>query len=267
MIRRGKKNVLGVLVDAVDYEAAIEAVMEAARRRKPFSVTALAVHGVMEGVMDPELRHRLNNTDLVTPDGQPVRWAVNLLYRAGLEDRVYGPELTQRICRRAERDGLPVYFYGSTAAILEDLRQNLAKKFPRLNVAGMEASKFRKIKPDEREAVVARILASGAAIVFVGLGCPRQEIWCYEFRERLSTPVVAVGAAFPFLAGTVKQAPKWMGRRGLEWLYRLMMEPRRLWRRYVFLNPSYLCLLLLQAVGIVRFRDLGSRPQHDVSFG
>jgi N-acetylglucosaminyldiphosphoundecaprenol N-acetyl-beta-D-mannosaminyltransferase len=267
VIRQGKKNVLGVLIDAVDYEAAIEAVVEAAWGRRPFSVTALAVHGVMEGVMDRELRHRLNSTDLVTPDGQPVRWAMNLLYGASLEDRVYGPELTLRICERAEREGLPVYFYGGTTTILDGLRRSVARRFPRLIVAGMEASKFRKITSEEKQTVVARILASGAAIVFVGLGCPRQEIWCYEFRERLSIPVLAVGAAFPFLAGTVRQAPQWMGRRGLEWLYRLVMEPRRLWRRYILLNPSYLCLLLLQAGRIVRFSDPGSRPQHDVSFG
>jgi N-acetylglucosaminyldiphosphoundecaprenol N-acetyl-beta-D-mannosaminyltransferase len=243
----GKRNVAGVLVDAVDYEAAVNRVVSAARRGESYAATALAVHGVMTGARDPEQAYRLNHLDMVTPDGQPVRWALNWLYGAQLTDRVCGPELMSRICEAAADEGLLIYLYGSRPEVLNRLEDSLRDRFPKLRIAGSEPSKFRRTTPQERDEIVERIRSSGAAITFVGLGCPRQEVFAYEYREALRMPVVAVGAAFDFHAGVLRRPSRLVQRIGLEWLYRLLQEPRRLWRRYVLLNPQYLGRLTLQA--------------------
>ncbi|MFC7546263.1 WecB/TagA/CpsF family glycosyltransferase [Plantactinospora sp. GCM10030261] len=252
MIAQGKRNVLGVLVDAVDYEAAAEQVVGAARDRRPFALTALAVHGVMTGVLDPPHNARLNSFDLVTPDGQPVRWALNLLHGAGLADRVYGPTLTLRVLQRCADEGLPVYLYGSTEPTLARLVPALERMFPALKLAGVEPSKFRTARPAEDVEIADRIRASGARLVLVGLGCPRQEVFAYAMRPLLDMPLLAVGAAFDYHAGLLRTPPPWMQRAGLEWFWRLGLEPRRLWRRYVILNPAYLARLLAQRTRLWR---------------
>lgn len=262
-----KRNIVGILMDVVDYEAAVDFVGRAAREKRGTAISALAVHGLMTGVLDGEHKFRLNHFDLLVPDGQPVRWALNLLHHAKLSDRVYGPKLTLKICARAAADGIPVYFYGSTPEILASLRQALEKMFPNLPVAGMEPSKFRRLTPGEKLELANRIRASGAAITFVGLGCPRQEVFAFEFREILGMPILAVGAAFQFLAGKMPQAPSWMQAAGLEWLFRLASEPKRLWRRYVYLNPAYVFLVTLQALGFRQFSSNGRAPIGDVLCG
>ena len=267
MPKPGKQNVLGILMDAVDYEAAENAIVEAAFQRRTMAVSALAVHGLMTGVFDPEQKFRLNQFDLLAPDGQPVRWALNLLHRAGLKQRVYGPNLTLRLCERAAEEGLPVYFYGSTSEVLASLRNALHERFPKLIIAGMEPSKFRRLLPEEKREVATRITSSGAAITFVGLGCPRQETFVYEFRDLLAMPLLAVGAAFPFIAGASSQAPIWMQDNGLEWLFRLASEPKRLWQRYLLLNPAYLFLVTLQAFNLSHFRTEGQAPLRELLYG
>lgn len=244
-----KRNVLGVLVDATDYAEATELILAAARERRPFTVSALAVHGIMTGVDDPEHRHRLNSFDLIVPDGQPVRWMLNAAHGAGLTDRVYGPFLTMRVCAAAAAEGLPIYLFGSTAAVQERLRKALEEKYPGIVIAGGQASRFRAASAEEVAADAAAIRASGARLVLCGLGCPRQEVWAYEMREALGMPILAVGAAFDFLAGQLSMAPPWMQARGLEWLYRLGAEPRRLWRRYLILNPRYALRCARQLAG------------------
>ena len=262
-----KKSVLGILIDPVDYSAAVERVMEAARNRRGAAISAMAVHGIMTGVSDPEHKYRLNSFDLLVPDGQPVRWLLNLKHGAGLRDRVYGPSLTLRVCERAACDGVPVFFYGSTPSVLESLRKNLLAKYPGLIIAGTEPSKFRNLTPQEKTELAGRIQKSGARIVFVGLGCPRQEIFAYECREAISLPLLAVGAAFPFIAGELKQAPRKLQDLGLEWLFRFTREPRRLWRRYLFLNPAYLVLAGLQTTGLRKFPTEGRRPTREILYG
>ncbi len=262
-----KRSVIGIFIDAVDYQSTVEFVMRAARERRGAAISAVAVHGLMTGVLDGEQKFRLNRFDLLVPDGQPVRWALNLLHHGKLSDRVYGPNLTLRICQRAAADGLPVYFYGSTPETLAALRTALAKKCPGLRIAGMEPSRFRRLSPNEKGELVNRIRQSGAAITFVGLGCPRQEVFAFEFREMLGMPILSVGAAFPFLAGMVPQAPAWMQGAGLEWLFRLGTEPRRLWRRYVYLNPAYIFLVALQALRISQFEIPERRPIGEVLYG
>ena len=256
MIDGGKRDVLGVMVDAVDYPAAVERTLAAAREGRPYAVSALAVHGVMTGVRDPAHRRRLNALDLVTPDGQPVRWALNWLHGCGLSERVYGPELTLRLCAGAAQEGLPVYFYGSRQEVLEALCARLQQRFPELRIAGAEPSQFRRLAADEVEAVVARVRASGAKVAFVGLGCPRQEVFAYELREALSMPVVAVGAAFDYHAGLVDEPPRWMQDRGLQWSYRLKQDPKRLWRRYLLLNPDFAARLVGQKLHLWRPRPV-----------
>jgi len=267
MIDAGKRSVLGVLVNIIDYDAAVQTIETAVLNRSALSVSALAVHGVMTGVLDREQRYRLNQFDLITPDGQPVRWALNLLHHAGLRNRVYGPDLALKVCQLAERKGYSLYLYGSSAPVLAQLQANLRQQLPDLQIVGAEPSLFRQLIPDEKSALIERIKQSQADIVFVGLGCPRQEVWAYEFRDALQKPILAVGAAFDFLAGNKPQAPSWMQRYGLEWLFRLVYEPRRLWRRYLLLNPAYLALLALQKLGLHRFDTQGTQPLSDLLYG
>ena len=259
MIDRGKKMVIGIMVDAIDYEGALARILEAAREGRRFAVSALAVHGVMTGVQDSQHKYRLNSFDLIVPDGQPVRWALNLIHRARLADRVYGPELTLRTLKMAEEHGLPIYLYGTTSGMLENLTARLRQLYPKLVVAGSEPSKFRAIDALERQELSKRIVASGAKLVFVGLGCPRQEVFAYEMKQTLTMPLIAVGAAFAFIAGDLPQAPPALQRVGLEWLYRLKQEPHRLWRRYLLLNPYYVGLLVSQYLGY-KFSTTGARP-------
>lgn len=249
MIDEGKHDLLGVAIDAVDYDAACERIIAAAREREPFAVSALAVHGIIEGVNDPELLHRLNDLDVVTPDGQAVRWALNWLHGTTLTDRCYGPTLMLRLCAAAADAGLAIHLYGSVESTLTPLVRNLETRFPDLTVADAVPSQFARVSSDDLDAIAARITASGARLVFVGLGCPRQEVFAYEIRTRVSMPVVAVGAAFDYHAGLLVEPPAVVQRLGLQWLWRLVSEPRRLWRRYLSTNPKFVAGVLRQRRG------------------
>ncbi len=260
MIDQGKKNVLGILVNAVNYEAAVSKIIDAAHTRTPLSVSALAVHGVMTGVLDRTHRYRLNHIDLVLPDGQPVRWALNWLYNTELPDRVCGPVAMLEICERAAEEGLSIYLYGSKTSVLDALSKNLCQRFPKLIIAGMQPSKFQQTSPEQKQEIAQEIRNSGAAITFVGLGCPRQEVWAYEYRDDLSMPLIAVGAAYDFHAGNLTKSPDFLGKLGLEWLFRLIMEPGRLWKRYVLLNPLYIWLFLLQVLKLKQFDPKDATP-------
>jgi exopolysaccharide biosynthesis WecB/TagA/CpsF family protein len=262
----GKGNILGVEVSAIDYEGIVARVLENARERRPLSVSATAVHGLMCGVFSRHHRYRLNLHDIVAPDGQPVRWALNLLHGARLAERTYGPELMLRICAAAARNNIPIGFYGSRAETLRLLCANMARRFPGLKIAGSMPSLFRRSTGDEQAQIIAAIRQSGAGILFVGLGCPRQEVWAYENAKALSLPVIAVGAAFDFHAGVIPQAPPALQRRGLEWAFRLWQEPRRLWRRYLYLNPAFLALLAIQLCRLNGFRDHGIPPPESENY-
>jgi exopolysaccharide biosynthesis WecB/TagA/CpsF family protein len=267
MIDLGKKNILGVLVNVIDYEAATDRIITAAKSRRNYTTTCLAVHGIMTGVLNPEQRYRLNQFDLTTPDGQPVRWALAWLHKNKLADRVYGPTLMLKVCERAEQVGLPIFLYGSRPVVNEALARNLQSRFPRLVIAGKEPSRFRRANPQEKQEVVERIKRSQAALTFVGMGCPRQEVWIYEYRSELKMPLVAVGAAFDFHAGLLPQAPAKLQKMGLEWLFRFYTEPKRLWKRYLFLNPLYLCCLFLQKTSLRKFDPLQDKqPKEEIGY-
>lgn len=268
MIDHGRHNLLGIRISAVDFEAAVARIIDSAKAGQPCAVSALAVHGVMTGVLDPEHRHRLNHLDLVVPDGQPVRWGLNWLHRVGLRKRVDGPSLMLKTCRRAAEEQIPIFLFGGTEEVLDQLAERLLQAAPQLRIAGRRASWFRQLEPAERAELIEEIRASGARITFVGIGCPRQEVWAFELREALSMPILAVGAAFNFHAGQLARAPDFMQRHGLEWLFRLVHEPRRLWQRYLLLNPLYLSLLTLQLTGLRSFDPHDTAPpSQDLSYG
>ena len=238
-----KVDVLGIGISPTSYEEATRAIVQAAKARVPALVSCYAVHALVTASCEPALRQKANAFDMITPDGQPVRWALNLLYRAGLRQRVYGPELMLRLCGAAAGAGIPIYLYGGTPEVVEQLCKNLNTKFPALRIAGYESPPFRALTREEDEQVVARINGSGAGIVFIGLGCPKQDVFAYDHRDRIRAVQVCVGAAFDFHAGAKPMAPAWMQRWGLEWLYRLLCEPRRLWRRYLVTNSIFLAKL------------------------
>jgi exopolysaccharide biosynthesis WecB/TagA/CpsF family protein len=180
----------------------------------------------------------------VAPDGQPVRWALNHFHQARLADRVYGPELMLRLCARAEQEQVGIYLYGSRLYVLERLSGKLLRRFPRLRIAGYESPPFRALTEKEDRETVSRINSSGAGLIFIGLGCPKQEHFAYDHRDSIRGVQLCVGAAFDFHAGSKRMAPAWMQRHGLEWAFRLMSEPKRLWKRYLCTNSLFLFKVL-----------------------
>jgi len=235
-----KYDLFGVSVAAGNYDRVVDIISRAAKERCPAIVSLHAVHAIIESINDPALLAKVNRFDAVLPDGQPVRWALNHLHGVGLRERVYGPELMLRLCARAADEAIPIYLYGSIPEVIERLQRNLLERFPALKVAGAESPPFRPLTAEEDKNVVRRINDSGAGILFVGLGCPKQDHFAADHAGLIEPVQVCVGAAFDFHAGTKPMAPAWMQRHGLEWVYRLCREPRRLWRRYVQTNSTFL---------------------------
>ncbi len=239
------RSLLGMRVDATSYEDATERIVRWARDGASRSVGIATVNNVMEAYDDPSYREVMNGADLVTPDGMPLVWGLRRL-GVGSATRVYGPDLTPLVLAAAAREGLAVGFHGSTPAVLDAMRARLARELPALRVAYAVSPPFRTLTVGEEAQIARDIEASGAKIVFVGLGCPKQEIWMHEHRGVIPAVMVGVGAAFDFYAGTKRQAPRWMQRSSLEWVFRLATEPRRLWRRYLRHNPRFMVLFAKQ---------------------
>jgi N-acetylglucosaminyldiphosphoundecaprenol N-acetyl-beta-D-mannosaminyltransferase len=223
-------------------------------------VTAAAVNLVMSAREDPEAEAAVQAATLAVPDGQPLVWALRALGHRRAT-RVYGPDLMAAFCARAAERGIPIYLYGGrTPEALALLQARLRERFPGLAIAGAYSPPFRPLTEAEESEALARIDASGASVVWVGTGQPKQEKWMHRVRPRLNAPLlVGVGAAFDFHAGLVSQAPPWMQRSGLEWVYRLSREPRRLWRRYARYNPRFLAGFLLQYLRHLRHRPGAGR--------
>jgi N-acetylglucosaminyldiphosphoundecaprenol N-acetyl-beta-D-mannosaminyltransferase len=246
-----KKNLFGVNYSITKYEDATRIIINKAVKRSSFAVSALAVHGLIECYKKPELKTKVNKIDLIVPDGQPVRWALNSFFKARLRDRVYGPKLTWQVLSAANDLGLAVFLYGSTKNVLHRLSENISASFPSIKIAGIHVDRFRDALPEEDEEDIQKINRSGAHIVLVGRGCPRQEIWVADHLGKINAAMMAVGAAFDFHAGTLKQAPLWMQNAGLEWLFRLSVEPGRLWRRYLFTNTTFIYLFFCKKFKII----------------
>lgn len=235
---RNGTAVLGIFIDALDWEATLARIETWALRQESRYVNICNVHSVVTANRDPGFRQVLIEGDMSTPDGAPVAWMLRQNGFPG-QPRVNGPDLMERLCVRAAANGLKVFLYGSTEGTLGLLVHNLEQRFPGLRIVGAYSPPFRPSTPEEDEAEVIRINESGAQIVFIGLGCPKQEIWMAAHRGRVEGVMIGVGAAFDYHAGTIRRAPPWMRRRGLEWLHRLASEPQRLWRRYLVTNTLF----------------------------
>ncbi len=235
-----KVDLFGVGISVTDYNDATALIMEAAVSRRSFAVSALAVHGLMEAVADDEFRSQVNSIDLTTPDGQPVRWAMNALHDTALTDRVYGPDLTWHVLEAASERSVGVFLFGSTQEICDRFVAEIRRRFPASIIAGVQADRFRDATADEDAADIATINDSGAGVVLVGRGCPRQERWVADHRGKINAAMLAVGAAFDYGAGALDPPPAWMQKVGLQWAYRLGQEPGRLWRRYLVTNSQFL---------------------------
>ncbi|MBX7245310.1 MAG: WecB/TagA/CpsF family glycosyltransferase [Candidatus Sumerlaeaceae bacterium] len=248
--------VIGTRVDLTSVEQTARWILDRARREESCWSAHATVHMLIEARNSPEFARVLNGCNIVNPDGLPLVWMQKLL-GARNAGRATGTETTLRVCEIAAADEVPVGFYGGTEETLRRLQDNLTRTYPSLKIAYACSPPFRALSPDEDAKIVADIAASGTRILFVGLGCPKQERWCHDHRGRIMMPMVAIGAAFDFIAGTVPRAPKWVQGLGLEWLHRLLQEPRRLAYRYFVYNTRFLALVTLQLLGL---RKLGA-PQ------
>ncbi len=232
-------RVLAAHIDALSWSEATLRLLTWARNAESRYVAICNVHVVVTCARDEAYQQVVNHADMATPDGAPVAWMLRRIGHAG-QPRISGPDLMWELCRQCEATGLPIYCYGSSTATLHALELNLRRSFPQLHIAGTASPPYRPLTPEEDSAVVDRINASGARIVFVGLGCPKQEYWMAEHRGKVRGVMIGVGAAFDFHAGTLRRAPGWMQRCGLEWLHRVVSEPRRLWKRYLVTNTLFI---------------------------
>ena len=244
---RATGGVLGSKIDVTSWVGALDRLLGWAHGHESRYVTICNVHVVVSASRDAAYRTIINGSDMATPDGAPVAW---MLRRQGFsnQSRISGPDVMWALCKRAAQENLPIYCYGSTDATLGLLEARLRVAFPGLQIT-MESPPFRALTVEEDAAAVARINASGAGIVFVGLGCPKQERWMAEHRGRVNAVMIGVGAAFDFHAGTVQRAPAWMRDNGLEWLHRLASEPGRLWKRYLVTNTLFILGAARQLLG------------------
>lgn len=246
-------NLLGVRISSLNLPEAVQRILQAVQRRDKGYVCVCGAHGLVDCQTDPELKQVFNGAFLATPDGMPLVWE---LHRRGHPQagRVYGPDLMLELFAQGQQAGLRHFLYGATPQTLEKLRCGLLRKSPEALIVGSYAPPFRPLTEAEERDTARMINQTAADIVWVGLSAPKQERWMARMRDRLEAPVlIGVGAAFDFHAGNIPQAPTWMQQAGLEWLFRLAAEPRRLWRRYFRVVPTYLYLLALQRLGWRRF--------------
>ncbi len=238
-MERESVRVLTAPLDLLDWENAISRLIHWGGQRRSSVVCICNVHMAVTAGEDPELAAVLNGAEMVTPDGAPVAWAIR---RAGYasQERINGPDLMWRYLAEAEKLGQVVFFFGGQDEVLAILREKMLQVYPGLKIGGMVSPPFRALTAEEDQAYVDQINAAGTAVLFVGLGCPKQEKWMEAHRGRIHAVMVGVGAAFDYHAGTLKRAPEWMQKAGLEWFHRLCSEPRRLWKRYLVTNTLFI---------------------------
>jgi len=235
-------------VDATSYEDATERIINWAINSLSCYVCAANVHMTMETYDSSQFAKIVNDASLITPDGMPLVWGLKAL---GIKNasRVYGPTLTLHVCQAAAQKNIPIALYGGTPESLNTFVEFLYKRFPGIQVVCQISPPFRPITTEEDDLYTRQIIDSGARILFVGIGCPRQELWMAGHKGLIPGVMLGVGAAFDFHSGRVKQAPGWMQKIGLEWLFRLSKEPKRLWKRYVLHNPRFILFFLIQCMG------------------
>jgi len=236
-------------VNVTNYPDAVRLILEWAQRLESRYVCVATTHMIMEGYDEPAFQQIVNDADLVTSDGMPLVWGLRLLGERNAT-RVYGPDLMLSLLASAAEQRISVGLYGGRSEVLTRLQTALARRFPGLRVTFAQSPPYCPLTPEQDDACVARINDSQARVLFVGLGCPKQERWMAEHSARIQAVMVGVGAAFDFLADAKPRAPTWMQHVGLEWFFRLCTEPRRLWRRYLILGPRFIVLFILQLVGL-----------------
>jgi len=244
--RQGTR-VLDCFIHACSWRSTINSIHRWSVARESRYVCICNVHSLITARKDEKFREVLNEADMATPDGMPVAW---MMRKIGfpLQERINGPDLMWRYCALAAQRNEPIYLYGNTPKTLAALIIKLNTAFPNLQIAGSYSPPFRPLTEREDANIVAEINASGARVVFVSLGCPKQEMWMAEHRGRIQAVMIGVGAAFDYHAGTIQRAPLWMQQRGLEWLYRLCSEPRRLWKRYLVTNTQFIFAAIGQLI-------------------
>jgi N-acetylglucosaminyldiphosphoundecaprenol N-acetyl-beta-D-mannosaminyltransferase len=244
-----KQDLFGVGVTACETDVAVAAIIAAAKVRQPSIVSCFSVHSLVSASDDPVLNRKANSFEMVTADGQPIRWALNLLHKTSLAERVTGRDVVEGVCAAAVRENVSIYLYGSQPHVLEHLQAALVRRFPGLQIAGSESPPFRQLTPEEDAAAIERINKSGAGVVLIGLGCPKQDLFAFAHRPQIRAVQVCVGAVFDFFSGNKSIAPAWMQRFGMEWIWRLACEPRRLFWRYATTNTAYCWKLLCGILG------------------
>jgi N-acetylglucosaminyldiphosphoundecaprenol N-acetyl-beta-D-mannosaminyltransferase len=253
MVDANSVNVLGVAVSPINMGLALEQIGQAIANRQKGYVCVTGVHGVSEAQADPEFRRILNRAFLCTPDGMPLVWVGRWQGRKQM-DRVYGPDLMLAVMELSEKTGWRHYFYGGADGTAELLRAKLLERFPKLQIVGANEPPFRPLNLEEQQKLRGEVSAARPDIMWVGLSTPKQERFMSQYLDQLDvTLMFGVGAAFDFLAGKTRQAPKWMQRSGLEWCFRLGCEPRRLWKRYLKNNPLFMARIFCQFTGLRKF--------------
>ncbi len=232
-------TVVGTFVDAVEADDAVGILLEWARNRDSRTVALYNAHSAVTALQNRDLADALRSADMVLADGAPIAW---MLRRKGFsgQERVAGPDLMLKLCEAAQRSSVGIFLFGSSESTLPMLRRTLVSKYPRLRITGSLSPRFGQWTEAEAASYADTINRSGAAIVFVGLGCPKQEVWIANHTSAIRGVVLGVGAAFDFHGGAVRRAPEFMRKTGFEWLHRLISEPRRLWRRYLITNTLFL---------------------------
>lgn len=247
MTERQIANILSVPIDVITWDGVLSQLCTWAKNHESRYVCICNVHSVVTATQDAEFGRVVREADMATPDGAPVAWMMRKLGHVG-QQRINGPDLMWRYCEQANSCAEPIFLYGSSEETLAMLKMKLLTAFPVLKIAGVISPPFRALTPTEDAAIVEQFNSSGAGVVFVSLGCPKQEFWMAAHRGRINAVMVGVGAAFDYHAGTIKRAPKWMQDCGLEWLHRLVSEPRRLWKRYLVTNTLFVYGAAIQLV-------------------
>ncbi len=244
---RERYRVVSLDIDRCTQDSAVERVVDLARRDSGAYVCFGTVHMIMESFDSHEFAGRVNAADIIVPDGMPTVW-MQRLQKADKPERVRANDLMMLLMARAEKEGLKVGFYGGKQEVIDAILERARREHPALEIAYAFSPPFRPLTAEEDDEITAKINTSGAQMLFMGLGCPKQENWMAAHKDRLTCVMLGVGASFDFYAGNVKESPAWLGRFGLEWLYRLTQEPKRLWRRYLILNPRFMWLAAKQLI-------------------
>ncbi len=251
-IKQNRVRVVSLLPNVCNHESAIKEIAELVKNGKGGYVCFSTVHMVMESYDNPEYGSKVNNANLIITDGMPLVW-MQKLQGAKNASRVRANDLMIMLCQYAEKNGLSVSFYGGKQEVIDAILERAKKELPKLKIAYAFSPPFRPLTSEEDADVTAKISEAKPDVLFMGLGCPKQENWMAAHKDELRTVMLGVGASFDFYAGNVKESPEWMGKFGLEWLFRLAQEPKRLCRRYLILNPRFMWLAILQLLGLKNF--------------